>query len=71
MTKIRCAENRCKYNKENICTAKEINLSANSIMTLWEGRREFNTCNTFEESEESKEMRKAIEKFFKKENRNG
>lgn len=40
-------------------------------MTLWEGRREFNTCNTFEESEESKEMRKAIEKFFKKENRNG
>ena len=65
MTKITCAENRCQYYKNGRCQAKEINLTANSIMTLWEGRKDFNTCKTFKESEESKTMRKQIDEFFK------
>ena len=65
MTKITCAENRCKYYKNSRCTAKEINLTANSIMTLWEGRQDFNTCKTYEESEESKLMKEQINEFLK------
>lgn len=61
MTKIICARIECKYCKNRQCQAKEINLTADSIATLYNGRQEFNTCKTFEESEESKEFRK---KFF-------
>ena len=65
MTKITCAENRCKYYKNSRCQAKEINLTANSIMTLWQGSQDFNTCKTFEESEESRKIRGQVEEFFK------
>lgn len=67
MTKITCADSRCKYCKGYKCTAKEINLTANSIVTLYEGRQEYNTCKTFEESEENKKMREDIDKFLKTE----
>lgn len=66
MTKITCADSRCKFCKGYKCTAKEINLTSNSIMTLYEGRQEFNTCKTFEESEENKKMREEIDKLFNK-----
>ena len=49
MPKIYCADVACRYNNdENACTAPKVELSWNSIMTVWEGRREFNTCRTRE-----------------------
>lgn len=66
MGKIYCADLRCKYrdDKTGLCKAKEINLSSNSIMTLYEGRREFNTCKTMEESEQYKELTNQFKKYF-------
>ncbi|MEG1565349.1 MAG: hypothetical protein RR342_01225 [Bacilli bacterium] len=57
MTKVYCADLRCKYRRsDGICLLKEINLSQNSIVTVWEGRKEFNTCMNMEESEEYKKL---------------
>ena len=66
MTKIICAKTECKYNKKCQCSAKEINLTAHSIVTLYNDRQDFNICLTFEESEESKELRKKFMKFLSK-----
>lgn len=48
MPKVYCADDGCMYNDRNLCKAKAINLSWNSIVTVWEGRREFHTCRTRE-----------------------
>lgn len=66
MTKIICARTECKYCKKGQCQAKQINLTLNSIMTLNNGRQEFNTCKTFEESDLSKEMKKKFMELLKK-----
>ncbi len=59
MPKVICAACDCIWNDvNNQCRAKEINLSDNYIMTLYDGRQHFNRCNEYEMSEESKELLK-------------
>lgn len=70
MTKVRCADVACKYHGDHdICTAKSINLSWSSIMTMWDGRQDFHQCRTFEESEYSKKVRASIAKLLGHEKR--
>lgn len=63
MPNVYCAAMDCKFNGDDgKCHAKSIALSANSIMTVWEGRQQFNKCKTYEESDRFKE----IKEFFRK-----
>lgn len=63
MTKVVCADVSCAYcNDKSVCTRKEIGLSWHSVNTLWEGRKEFNRCSGYVESEDSKLVRKVLGK---------
>ena len=66
MPKVICAAGECIWNDvNNLCRAKEINLSDNYIMTVYDGRQHFNKCRNYEMSEESKRiMNELKEKFF-------
>lgn len=67
MPKVYCAAIDCEFNGEDgKCHAKTISLSSNSIMTLWEGRQEFNKCKTYQESKEFIEMRERIKPLLEK-----
>ena len=61
MSKVICAAVECKYNKNSICKAKEINLSAGNIATVHEGRQDVWRCKMYELSDFSKEIRKLVE----------
>ena len=66
MTKVLCADVACKYHGDNdVCTARKIKLSWNSVMTTWEGRQEFHRCKTFEESETYKKLKAEMPTLFK------
>lgn len=67
MPKIYCADLICKYNKNKKCSAKEVNLSASSIITLHNGRQEFNTCRTIEFSDEWIRLGQKIKNIINKE----
>lgn len=56
MSKVICAAVECKYNKNSICKAKEINLSAGNIATVHEGRQDIWRCKMYELSEFSKKV---------------
>lgn len=70
MTKIYCGCIKCKYNTKGICKAKEISLTHDSILTVYQGRREFNTCKMEEESDEYRELREKLNKLICKEEDN-
>lgn len=45
MSKVVCADVGCRFNDDNgKCTAKKIELSWHSVVTLWDGRQEFQRC---------------------------
>ena len=65
MTKIKCPSGECKYNsKSNICQAKTISLSWQSIMTKWEGRQEYWKCKEYEPSDKYKELEQQFKKMI-------
>lgn len=65
MTKVYCADVSCKYvNDEGVCTQKSIGLAWSSVMTVHDGRQEYNKCRMYHESEEYKR----IKKFFEEHN---
>ena len=61
MTKIYCADVACVYNDEGVCKAKRVALSWHSVVTVNEGRQEFNRCKTREPSERAR----LFEQFFR------
>ena len=62
MTKVYCADVSCRFcNDDGVCTAKNIALAWSSVMTMYEGRQEFNKCKSYEESE----FAKRAKKFFR------
>ena len=64
-TKIYCAATDCKFcNERGVCTAKEISLSWHSVITMWDGRREFNRCQSYEMSGKAREMQERIQKYL-------
>jgi len=44
MSKVVCADVGCRFNDDGKCTAKKIELSWHSVVTLWDGRQEFQRC---------------------------
>jgi len=64
-TKIYCAAADCAYNNDkNVCTAKSISLSDHDVVTLWDGRRRFQRCAMFTESERGREIRETMERLM-------
>ena len=62
MTKVYCADVSCKFNDDNgVCTQKKIGLAFSSVVTVHEGRKEFNKCKMYEESEESITIKRMME----------
>ena len=67
MPKVYCAAMDCEFNSDKgTCTAKSIALSANSVMTVWDGRQEFNKCKTYQKSEEAIRIESMLTEYFKK-----
>ena len=65
MTKVYCADVSCKFCNDNgVCTQKKIALSFHSVMTVHEGRKEFNRCKTYEESEESIKIKQEMRRMM-------
>ena len=61
MTKIYCADTSCEFNNDKgTCTAKKVALSWHSVMTVNDGRQEFNRCKTYQKSERCKEFEKIM-----------
>ena len=66
MTKIVCGSIDCVYNTDkHTCSVKALKLTAQSIHTLYEGRREFWTCNQYEVSDDYKKQCERIEQYLK------
>ena len=65
MPKIYCAAVECEWNKDGKCKAQTVALSANSIMTMWDGRQDFNTCKTFQKSQRATDMEKQFTEYMK------
>ena len=66
MSKIYCADVGCIYNNDKgVCTAKKVAMSWHSVMTLWEGRQEFNRCKTRQTSKEQHELEKRMEEYMR------
>lgn len=58
---IKCARTDCKYNSRiNTCKCKNLELSYWSVMTKNMGRKEFLECESFEESEKYKSLKKKM-----------
>lgn len=67
MTKIICANASCKYNNDkNVCTAKKISMSWQSVMTLHEGQQEYLKCKQYEMDDEYKRIYKSIREMMEK-----
>ena len=67
MTKVWCADNGCRFNDENLCTAKKINLSWCSVMTVHDGRQEYHRCRMRESPAEfrRKKEQEMVETYAK------
>lgn len=65
---IYCAAVDCKYNgSRNQCTAKKVELSWHSVMTMWQGRQELWKCKNFEKSEEARLVEEQIRRMMMEE----
>ena len=62
MAKVWCAAIECEHNKNNRCTAKEINLSEGRVHTVHEGVKQVWGCRMYNMSNESKELWAMINK---------
>lgn len=60
MTKVYCADIDCKFNKDGICKQNKIALAWNSVVTVHDGRQDYNKCKSHEKSQRAIE----IEKFY-------
>lgn len=69
MSKIYCADSRCKYYKNQQCMAKEVIMNSCSIMTMYEGRRDFLECKTFEKSDDYKKIEDFWDNILHKESK--
>ncbi len=70
MSKIYCADVGCRFNNnKGVCTAKKVALAWHSVMTVWEGRKEFQKCKTRETSAEHRELEKRIDGYLDEQER--
>ena len=67
MPKIYCADTSCEFcSDKGVCTAKKVSLSWHSVMTLWDGRQEFNRCKTYQKSKLSTELEQRFKEISQK-----
>ena len=64
MPKVWCAAIECKNNKNNQCTATEINLSSGNVHTYYQGFKQVWECRNFNMSEEYKRMMEEVSRIF-------
>ena len=65
MTKVYCADASCKFNNDNgVCTQKKIALSFHSVMTVNDGRKEFNQCKMYQKSQRFIELEERIKELY-------
>jgi len=66
MTKIVCGSIECIHNTDkHTCSAKALKLASNSVYTMWDGRKEFWTCNQYEVSKDYKKQCEEFEQYLK------
>lgn len=65
MPKVWCAAIECANNKNNRCTAAEINLSAGHIHTVHQGFKQVWECKLYNMSQESKQIEEKIKEWLK------
>lgn len=65
MATIKCGDSSCKYwNGGNKCTAEAVTLDWHSVMTVWEGRREYLSCQTYEKDPKFEELESMVLDIF-------
>lgn len=62
--KVWCAETECEHNKDNLCKAKEINISAGRVHTIHDGYIHHWECRTFKMSEEAEKLFSMLKRYF-------
>ena len=65
MQKVWCAAIDCMNNKNNLCTAAEINLYAGHIHTVHQGFKPVWECGMYNVSIESKQIEEKIRELLK------
>ena len=65
MPRVNCATIECEFNDEGKCKAKSIILSDHSIMTVWEGRQQYQRCKTFQKSQEMIDLEQRFGQWLK------
>lgn len=60
MAKLYCARIECKYNENQKCKAKTVNLGSWYGNTINEGYQEFSRCRTYEDSEDTIRIKKFL-----------
>jgi len=64
---IRCAAIDCEYiNNHGYCTARHIDLSDHSVVTMWDGRQRFQRCGTWQKSEQAAELEEKMAALLEK-----
>ena len=65
MTKVYCADTTCEFNGDNgVCTQKKIALGWSSVITLWDGRQEYQRCKMYQKSEQSRQIEEQFRKLM-------
>lgn len=65
MARVWCAAIECANNKNNRCTASEINLAEGHIHTVHQGFKQVWECRTYNMSKESKQLEDKIKEWLK------
>jgi hypothetical protein len=68
MPTVYCAAVECKHHcKNNKCKAKAVTLNESWVHTVHQGFKQFWVCKQFEESEQAKEIMKALGLSYERE----
>lgn len=65
MARVYCAAIECANNKNNRCTAAEINLSEGHIHTVHQGLKQVWECKNYNMSDQAKQIADVIKEFYR------
>ena len=65
MAKVWCAAIECTNNKDNMCTAAEINLTEGHIHTVHQGFKQVWGCRTYNVTDQYKQLEDSIKEFYR------
>ena len=68
IAKVTCMDVTCRWlNDQYRCTKKEIGLNWHQVQTAFDGRKEYLSCNGYEESGRAKGLREFFERMEREE----